>query len=233
MALPEVRAIAFDLDGTLVNSGPSLAAAAAAALVDMGRTPCVTQDALGWIGNGAEVLIRRALSADVTIDPRLDETLVAETLVRFHWHYGQHRAGPELLYPKVGSTLERLQARGYRIAVVTNKPAQYVQGLLDDCGIAPYIECWFGGDSLPRRKPDPLPLTTLLQQWQLQSKQLLMVGDSRNDIEAGRAAGCSTVGVSYGYNYGLDIRTLDPDHALDNFDHLLALLPALTEIEIQ
>ncbi|SHH98862.1 phosphoglycolate phosphatase [Ferrimonas marina] len=233
MPLSQVQAIAFDLDGTLIDSGPSLAHAAAETLIDLGRPPCDPTKALGWIGNGAEVLIRRALSDDVQVDPGLDEALVAKALSRFHHHYAQHQAGPELLYPDVAQTLTTLKARGYRLGLVTNKPAQFVPELLAACGIDHLFDHWFGGDSLARRKPDPLPLNTLLQRWGLTPEQMLMVGDSRNDIEAGKAAGCPTIGLSYGYNYGLDIRTLDPDHALDQFKPLLALLPALTENEIQ
>ncbi|GAA5193360.1 phosphoglycolate phosphatase [Ferrimonas gelatinilytica] len=233
MALSEVRAIAFDLDGTLIDSGPSLAAAAGQALTDLGRPACDPQKALGWIGNGAEMLMRRALADDIRPDPTLDESLLEQALDRFHHHYAGHKAGPELLYPGVAETLSQLKRRGYSMALVTNKPARYLPSLLKQCGLADYFEHCFGGDSLSRRKPDPLPLNTLLSSWSLSPEQMLMVGDSRNDIEAGKAAGCPTVGMSYGYNYGLDIRSLDPDHALDNFDHLLALLPALTETEIQ
>ncbi len=233
MPLSEVRAIAFDLDGTLIDSGPSLAMAAGKALADLGRPACDPNKALGWIGNGAEMLMRRALADDLQPDPGLDEALLVEALNRFHHHYAAHRAGPELLYPGVAATLVQLKRRGYRMALVTNKPDRYLPDLLEACGLAGHFEHCFGGDALARRKPDPLPLNTLLSLWSLSPKQMLMVGDSRNDIEAGRAAGCPTLGVSYGYNYGLDIRSLDPDHAVDNFDHLLALLPALTETEIQ
>ncbi|WP_298443269.1 phosphoglycolate phosphatase [uncultured Ferrimonas sp.] len=229
MEFANVRAIAFDLDGTLIDSGPSLAAAAAEALVAVGRPPCQQADALDWIGNGALMLIKRALSNAVEPDPTLPSALIEQTLAHFNRAYAKHQANPSMLYPQVASTLSELQRRGYKLALVTNKPSQFVAQLLLDAGIASHFEFWFGGDCLAERKPSPLPLNTLLSRWQLQPQQLLMVGDSRNDILAAKAANCPSVGLSYGYNYGQDIRIEQPNLALDHFQHLLASLPALTE----
>lgn len=229
MPFAQVRAIAFDLDGTLIDSGPSLAAALAEALEQMGRPRCRAEDALGWIGNGAPMLVRRGLSNQTEPDPNLDPDLIEATLATFNRIYAQHQPTPKLLYPQVIETLAALKQRGYRMGLVTNKPAQFVPAILAETGLAPYFDYWFGGDSLPERKPSPLPLFTLMDHWQISPAQLLMVGDSRNDILAAKAAQSPSVGLSYGYNYGVPIQTEQPSVTLDRFDQLLAMLPALTE----
>ncbi|MBY5992103.1 phosphoglycolate phosphatase [Ferrimonas balearica] len=224
-----IRAIAFDLDGTLIDSVPALAQAASAALVDLGRPACDVHAARGWIGNGVEMLMRRALSANVVPDPTLSPELLERALDRFHHHYDAHLDQGSPLYPGVANTLAILRQRGYRLALVTNKPARYLPELMATCGLAQHFELMLGGDSLAERKPHPLPLHTVLNKFDLQPEQMVMVGDSRNDIDAARAAGCGCVGLSYGYNYGQPIAELGPDHTLDQFEHLLALLPAREE----
>ncbi|MBY5923216.1 phosphoglycolate phosphatase [Ferrimonas balearica] len=226
MPFSAVRAIAFDLDGTLIDSVPALAQAAGAALVDLGRPACSEEAARGWIGNGAEMLMRRALSGNVEPDPTLEPELLDHALERFHFHYGAHLDKGSPLYPGVEQTLAKLKARGYRLALITNKPARYLPELMATCGLADHFELMLGGDSLVRRKPDPMPLEHVLDHFGLGAHQMVMVGDSRNDIEAARAAGCASIGLSYGYNYGQPIAALDPTQTLDHFEHLLALLPA-------
>ncbi|MBY6187815.1 phosphoglycolate phosphatase [Marinobacter hydrocarbonoclasticus] len=231
MPFSKIRAIAFDLDGTLIDSVPALAQAAGAALEDLGRPSCTVEAARGWIGNGAEMLMRRALSGNVEPDPALSSDLLANALERFHFHYGAHLDQGSPLYPGVAETLAALKARGYRLALITNKPARYLPDLMATCGLAAHFELMLGGDSLARRKPDPMPLEHVLAQFGLAAEQMVMVGDSRNDIEAAKAAGCTSIGLTYGYNYGQPIAALGPNQTLDHFEHLLALLPARQETE--
>ncbi len=227
------KAIVFDLDGTLIDSGPSLVEALNAALHEVGAPACDPQAALTWIGNGALVLVQRGLSQALTPDPTLSEALVERTLAAFNHHYGQHIAGPEMLYPHVTSTLAALQQRGYRLAIITNKPSQFVAPLLTAAGLDGLIECWFGGDSLAERKPSPLGLQTLMVQWQLTPQQMLMVGDSRSDVLSAKSAGVACVGLTYGYNHGVDIALEQPDLVLEHYQSLLAALPALQDIPNQ
>ena len=130
------------------------------------------------------------------------------------------------LYPAVKETLSVLAQAGYSMAVVTNKPDQFVQPLLQSAGIAEFFTYTLGGGRLPVKKPDPLPLHYLCEQFNVQPAETLMVGDSKNDIQAARAAGIPVVGLSYGYNHGEPIENSEPDWVLHRFDELVSLLNA-------
>ncbi|WP_417350114.1 phosphoglycolate phosphatase [Ferrimonas sp.] len=226
--LSAIRAIAFDLDGTLVDSVPDLAVACDRALKQLGHAGCDEAQVRNWVGNGARVLMQRAL-ASVGIDA--DEAQSDDALAAFQHQYRQHLSGGSRLYPGVSDTLACLARRGYRMAVITNKPMEFVPGLLKALEIDGYFDHCFGGDSLGEKKPSPLPLNHVLGLWQLAPEHMLMVGDSRNDIQAAQAAGVASVGLSYGYNYGEDIRDSGPTLAMDHFETLLAHLPALNQEE--
>ncbi len=129
-----------------------------------------------------------------------------------------------MLYPGVESVLEQLQQAGYPMAIVTNKPYEFTIPLLKAFNIDKYFSIVLGGDSLAKMKPDPLPLQHILHEWQLQTEQLLMVGDSKNDILAAKAAKLASVGLTYGYNYGEDIGLSGPDAVCEQFSEITALL---------
>lgn len=226
-----VTAIAFDLDGTLVDSVPDLTVACAESLQEQGLPRCSEASVRSWVGNGAEMLIRRALAW--ALDDQPNEMQVSEALSAFKRHYEANLTGNSRLYPGVSDTLTRLGERGYRLALITNKPYQFVPPLLESLGIDAHFEVVFGGDSLPEKKPSPLPLLHLCQQWQLPPQQLLMVGDSRNDVDAAHAAKAASVALTYGYNHGEPVEDSQPSLVLDNFETLLAYLPAKTEETIQ
>ncbi len=120
-------------------------------------------------------------------------------------------------------TLDELAGRGFRMAVVTNKPTPFVAPLLDMLGIGRYFSLILGGDDVTEKKPHPAPLYMVLGKLGLRVNELLFVGDSRNDIQAARAAGCPCVGMTYGYNYGEAIALSHPDVVLDRFADLLTL----------
>ncbi|MGR5140776.1 phosphoglycolate phosphatase [Photobacterium sp. DNB23_23_1] len=212
--------IAFDLDGTLLDSVPDLADAADKTMRALGRAGVSVEQVTTWIGNGADILIGRALSQSVDVDPDLDPALHREARQLFDRFYEDGGHEKSTLYPGVKATLAAFHDAGLPMAIVTNKPAQFVPHLLEEHGIADYFVDVIGGDTFPLKKPDPYALNWLLDKHQLKAERMLMVGDSRNDILAAKAASCYVVGLTYGYNYGQPISESNPDIVLDHFSHL-------------
>ncbi|GAL05866.1 phosphoglycolate phosphatase [Photobacterium aphoticum] len=219
-ALSDIRFIAFDLDGTLLDSVPDLADAADKTMQALGRPGVTVEQVTTWIGNGADILIGRALSRSLEIDPDLDPALHREARQLFDRFYAEGGHQKSALYPGVKATLAAFHQAGIPMAIVTNKPAQFVPHLLEEHDIAQYFVDVIGGDTFPLKKPDPFALNWLLDKHQLRAEQMLMVGDSRNDILAAKAAACYVVGLTYGYNYGQPISASEPDIVLDHFSQL-------------
>ncbi|MFM2476046.1 phosphoglycolate phosphatase [Celerinatantimonas sp. MCCC 1A17872] len=211
-----LKAIAFDFDGTLIDSGPDLALAINLMLKELGRDTFVSTVVQGWVGNGVEVLVKRALSGQENIAPDLDDALYQDARARFDRLYGENLCVNTKPYPGVAQTLERLHDKQIPMAVVTNKPYPFTKALLVELGFDSYFDIVLGGESLPKRKPDPYPLQYVLEKRALEPSQMLMVGDSRNDILAAKAAGCPSFALTYGYNYGVPIAESDPDWVSDS-----------------
>lgn len=221
----QFKLIGFDLDGTLVNSLPDLALSVNAALSELYLPQAPEEFILTWIGNGAPVLIARALDWVQTQTGRsLSETEFEKVKDRFNFHYGENLCNVSRLYPNVKETLEALKAKGYTLAVVTNKPTKYVQPVLAAFGIDHLFSEMLGGQSLPAIKPHPGPLYYLCGKFGVEPRQVLFVGDSKNDILAAHAAGSPVVGLTYGYNYNIPISESHPDWVFDDFSQLLEIL---------
>ncbi len=217
------RALLFDLDGTLVHSLPDLADAVDAMLAQYGLPALGEQAIAPMIGNGSRKLIERALQASswCGATPHSPE-LLQEAHERFLRHYQQHLCLRSALYPGVASTLDALQAQDVLLAVVTNKPIVFVPPLLESLAIRHHFALLIGGDSLPEKKPSPLPLQHACAQLGVAIAEAIMVGDSRNDIDAARAAGMRNVAVSFGYNHGEPVSACAPDVIIDHFAQLPA-----------
>jgi len=224
VTLQEKNVLLFDLDGTLVDSAPDLALAVNRTLLDFGRAEFNQHTIHHWVGNGAKVLIERALSGSAEIDPQLDPALSQDALAIFLTHYQQCLCVESSLYDDVKDGLLSLKNAGFRLAIITNKPAIFIEPILTGLGINNVFELLIGGDSLPERKPHPAPLHYALEQLKVSAQQCVMIGDSKNDILAAKAANIDSVGLTYGYNYGEDINQYQPQWCFDTFAELLTAL---------
>lgn len=223
--MTQFKLIGFDLDGTLVNSLPDLALSVNSALAEFDLPQASEELVLTWIGNGADILIARALEwAKEQTGKNLNDEQIREVKRRFGFYYGENLCNVSRLYPNVKDTLEQLKAQGYTLAVVTNKPTKHVQPVLAAFGIDHLFGELLGGQSLPAIKPHPAPLYYLCGKFGLYPKQILFVGDSKNDILAAHSAGCPVVGLTYGYNYNIPISEANPDWVFDDFADILTIL---------
>ncbi|GHC41526.1 phosphoglycolate phosphatase, bacterial [Alcaligenes pakistanensis] len=201
-----IFSVLFDLDGTLLDTIPDLASACNAMRIDLGLPALPEARIATFVGKGSENLVQRALT-DLP-NPPAD---YSQALESFYYHYqlcnGQHSR----LYPGVLEGLNDFQSQGLRLAVVTNKPEQFARPLLEKTGLAHYFELIVGGDTCPRKKPDPMPFVYACEQMELSPSQALVIGDSMNDAQAARAAQIPVLLVPYGYNEGRDVQSLDSD----------------------
>ena len=220
-----VRGLGFDLDGTLVNSLPGLASAVDATLKTLGLPEAGQERVSHWIGNGASVLIMRALN---WAGCEMAKEQLDSARILFDRHYSQSVESGTELYPQVATTLKQLANDGMKMALVTNKPTPFVRPLLSSLGILDYFSVIIGGDDVVEKKPHPAPIYLVLGRLGLRANELVFVGDSRNDIQAGQAAGCPTIGFSYGYNYGESISLSNPDRVLTSFADILPVIGQLT-----
>ncbi len=223
MNLKEKKLIIFDLDGTLIDSGPDLALSLNAMLKELGHKEFSEDTIHAWVGNGALTLVTRALSGSVEIDTTLKSSYVERALEIFLEHYKKNLCVKTQLYPNVKKTLQRLHKSKYTLAIVTNKPTAFVPEILEKLEIAAYFSLILGGDSLSEKKPSPLPLLHTCKELGFEREEAVMVGDSKNDILAANAASIESIAVNYGYNYGEDIRISKPTALIDDFGEILNL----------
>jgi len=214
--------ILIDLDGTLVDSVPDLAFCVDAMMQELDLPLRGEARVRNWVGNGVERLVERALVDD--LDGRPEPALFARALPIFMRLYQENTSGRSVLYPGVAEGLAALRKAGYRLGCVTNKAERFTLPLMQDKGIRDAFALVISGDSLPLKKPDPAPLLHAARHFAVAPEQSLMVGDSRSDVKAARAAGFAIVCMSYGYNHGADIRMENPDLVLDRLDALPAYL---------
>ncbi len=213
--------VLFDLDGTLVDSVPDLAHCIDLMLKELDREPAGEARVRAWVGNGAEALVRRALTGDMDGDP--GNELFQRAFELFSEHYISN-SDRSRLYPGVRDGIEHLKRAECRLGCVTNKRGKFTEPLLRALGLYDDFEIVISGDTLPRKKPDPLPLQHAMNSLGVGPDRTLMVGDSRNDVEAARAAGTAVLCVRYGYNHGDDIENACPDRVVDSLAELCDLI---------
>lgn len=209
-----IEVVVIDLDGTLLHTAPDLAEAANRMLAEL-HMPSIDSDLLQtYIGNGVTRLIKRVLTRSMDGEPEAE--LFSRAKPVYERHYAEVVSLHSRPFPDVVEGLQALKAAGYRLACITNKAERFTVPLLKDTGLFEYFEIILSGDSLPRMKPDPLPLNHACEYFGIKPEKMLLIGDSLNDTQAARAAGCHVFCVPYGYNRGGDVRDLDLDAVVDS-----------------
>lgn len=213
----KIRAVVIDLDGTLLDTAPDLAHAAELMMAELDLPQVALATIKTYIGNGVSRLVKRALTGSMDADP--DAALFARAYSIYQKHYGAHVSLYSRPFPGVVEGLQALRTMGVHVACITNKAEVFTLPLLRDTGLLDYFELVLSGDTLPKRKPDPLPLLHACKHFGIEPGELLLIGDSLNDTQAARAAGSPVFCVPYGYNRGRPVAELDQD----------AVVPSLLE----
>lgn len=214
-----IKLIIFDLDGTLIDSLDDLADATNHMLTSLGRKPVGRDQVRGYVGQGARRLAEKAMP-----DAKPEE--LEAGLAAFLTYNEAHIADKTRLYPGGRETLDALRDRGFILTVVSNKNVALCRKVLSTLGAEDYFAAVIGADSLPQRKPSPEPLQMVLREFGVSAEQAVMVGDSINDIAAGKAASMVTIGCSWGYGAPSEIE--DADYRI----HTLPELPELPLFDV-
>ena len=217
----------IDLDGPMVATLGDFADALNRMLGDLELPPIAAQHIERMVGKGSEHLLRSVLNHVLEHMGKAPTAIEIEALYAHAWpsyqrHYLAINGHYARVYPGVEAGLQALRHAGLRLACLTNKPTSFALPLLRAKGLEGYFEQVFGGDSFDKKKPDPLPLLKTCEALQTAPARTLMVGDSSNDAQAARAAGCPVVLVTYGYNHGLPVQAVDADGYVDSLELLLA-----------
>ncbi|TEW53913.1 phosphoglycolate phosphatase [Psychromonas sp. RZ22] len=220
--LTNIKLICFDLDGTLVNSVPDLRLALNAMLDDFALPNVNDLIVKTWVGDGIPKMVERCLIHVQNKAP--SESELNHAVAIFEGYYQAFLNTESGLYPAVKSTLFTLQDKGYKIALVTNKGEKFLPDLLAYFGIDRCFDLLLGGDTLAKNKPDPMQVDYACNYFKVDKADVVMVGDSRNDILAGQNAQVKTIALTYGYNFGEPIADINPDYMINHFDELLTLL---------
>ncbi len=210
----QVSAVMVDLDGTLLDTAQDLATAANLMLGELGLEQVDSERIKTFIGKGVANLAKKTLEASTGSVP--DEAYFDSALEIYEKHYLSVVSRDSRPYPGVVEGLEAMKAQGYRLACITNKVAKFTLPLLKDTGLHDYFEIILSGDSLPKKKPDPMPLLHACNHFGIEPSQMRLIGDSINDVQAAHAAGCAVFVVPYGYNEGNDPRELDSDALVES-----------------
>jgi phosphoglycolate phosphatase len=199
----------IDLDGTMVDTADDFTAGLNGMLAQLDAAETSREEVIAYVGKGSEHLIRSVLA------PRFDTARAQgqfdEALAIYQEEYAKINGRHTRLYPEVEAGLKAMREAGLKLACVTNKPHRFAVELLQQYGLSGYFDMVLGGDSLPKKKPDPLPMLTACAQLQIAPDAAVAIGDSENDALAGRAAGMATLTVPYGYNHGQAVQTIKSD----------------------
>lgn len=230
----QLLAAIVDLDGTMVDTLGDFEIALNRSLADLDLPPVTRALVERTVGKGSEHLIRSVLAHQLALpevkglanvcDARSVESLYETAWQRYQHHYLAINGEFAAVYPGVAEGLQQLRDAGLQLACLTNKPLSFAKPLLQAKGLDSFFTHIFGGDSFERKKPDPLPLFKTCEALGVKPSQALMVGDSSNDAQAARAAGCPVVLVRYGYNHGEPVDGVDADAHVDTLTHIAQAL---------
>lgn len=219
-----IQAAIIDLDGTMLHTVPDFELALNGMRAEFGLAPITQAIIQPMVGKGSEKLIRDVLALDYD-GARIDAVFI-EAMAAYQRHYLAINGEKSTLFPDVIEGLRAMKALGLRLACVTNKPIAFTKPLLERKGLSPWFELVYGGDSLPRKKPDPLPLQQVCRDFGLPPSAVVAIGDSSNDAEAARGAGCFVLTVPYGYNHGMPVQTINSDGIVDSLLDAAKLISA-------
>ena len=217
-----LRLVGFDLDGTLIDSAPDLSDALGQALLAVGLSAPTEAQTRGWVGDGIETLISRAIEDQSGLPP--SGSRLGDALAAFDEYYRRHSFERSRLYPNVRSTIRNLNRSGLVCLCITNKRSEFAVPMLAAAGLDSLLVQVYGGDSLARKKPFPDQLIAAMADHQVAPEQAVMVGDSPNDMDAAAAAGWRFVYARYGYTAAMRARQVEPEPAIDSMEDLSAVL---------
>jgi phosphoglycolate phosphatase len=212
------KLIMIDVDGTLVDSVPDLAYCVDELMKAMNRAPWGEAKVRHWVGNGVPKLVERSLTGELEASVNKQDFDKAYPI--FLELYSVNTSVRSCLYSGVKEGLDYLKQQGYILGCVTNKAEQFTMPILKDLGIFDYFRLVVSGDTLAKKKPDPLPLLHSAEFFNINPQDCLMLGDSISDVVASRAAEFEIICMSYGYNHGVDIQEANPDLVIDSMAEL-------------
>ncbi|MGV8899601.1 MAG: phosphoglycolate phosphatase [Burkholderiaceae bacterium] len=210
----DIRAAIIDLDGTMLDTAADFHVAINRMRAEFALAPLGIDSIKEFVGRGTENLIRRVLAVDY--DLHAIESHFEPAMASYERHYLAINGDYSSLYPDVVAGLEKFRNDGIRLACVTNKPLAFALPLLKKTGLHDYFEIIYGGDSFTKKKPDPMPLLQVFVDFSVAPQQVVAIGDSSNDVQAARAAGCRILNVPYGYNHGQSIQDADTDGIVES-----------------
>ena len=220
MNLSNKELFIFDLDGTLIDSVPDITLGVNDTLTEFSLPNFSEDEVRVWVGNGAEKLMERALEASFKKIGEKKDLSFSEVMDSYFKNYRKNLTVNTYAYKGVVNALNQLKERNIKMAIVTNKPFDFIAPVLKFIGIKEYFSLWLGADSLPTKKPNPEPLLHICKELNISPEKAIMVGDSKNDILAAQNAKINSIGLTYGYNYNEPISAYSPDIVLDNLSDI-------------
>ena len=208
----------FDLDGTLADTAPDLAIALNRVLHTLDCPAVTLENTRNWIGNGMRCLLERALAG--SDKNKASTEIVDQGVALFEPFYAESVWADSVCYPGVVDGLAELKQMGYKMGCVTNKPRSCTGALLHHAGLLDFFEVVVAGDDLVETKPAPAPLLYAADQLHGGPQDCVVIGDSRNDVDAARAAGMAVLLVTWGYHQGFELSALGATQLVSQFNHI-------------